>query len=481
MAVFKRSMSERTLTSIGIDVGTTTTQVIISKLEVGTADHKGADKLMVTDREVLHRGEIHRTRLLDAETIDVEATASIVEKELTEAGIAPANIDTGAVIVTGETAHKENAEPLVHQLAIDSGGFVAATAGAALEAILAGRGAGTASRSIEKRETIANIDIGGGTTNIAVFDSGGVRNTRCINVGGRSIKFGEENTVIKVSDPARSIAEELGLTIDRGERYEPTDFQPLIAAMAECVIDAATGPPFIERTHALAIGSLPTESVQLDGIVFTGGVGWLVNTQLEGDESTEYGDIGSLLAADIRERTSELPIVHLDEDLQATVIGVGTQTTRLSGRTLTIDESLLPLRDLPVVGTSALRDANRDVLSVRLGEAVGVAEQRHGSEEPFVLYINDIGPLTYHRIKDIAAGIAAAYENGDETETPVVVLTRQNCAKALGQTLNGRLGERSVITVDEVAADEGDYLDIGSPLVDSDTVPVVVKTLAFGR
>ena len=471
-------MSEGRLTSIGIDIGTTTTQVLLSELTVGTTGRDGADKLVVTGREIIHRGGIHRTRLLDAKTVDIEATAAIVNEELAAAGVAPSEIDTGAVIVTGETAHTDNAEPLVHRLAIDSGEFVAATAGAALEAILAGRGAGTAARAVETEGVIANVDIGGGTTNIAVFDATGVRDTRCIDVGGRLIEFDGEGTVAKLSEPARDLAEELNLSIDGGASRACDDLRELIAAMADCVVDAATGPPFADRTRTLAIGSLPTEPVRLDGVVFTGGVGRLVNTP---DEATDaYGDTGSLLAAAVRDRASALPVLPPEEDVRATVIGAGTQTTRLSGRTLVADRSLLPLRDLPVVGALDLGDAGNEALFDRLDAAVTTAEERHGTDEPFVLSIDDIGAVRYQRIKDVARAIAAAYEDRDEMDTPMVVLTRQNCAKALGQTLSSHVGGRPLLTIDEVETDEGEYLDVGSPLADGDTVPVVVKTLAFG-
>lgn len=477
LIVIGKSMSDNEITSIGIDIGTTTTQVIVSVLTIGTTSHDDAGKLVVTDREVLHRGGIHRTQLLDSETVDIDATASIIEEELAEAEVTPTDVDTGAVIITGEAARKENAELLIHRLAVESGEFVTATAGAALEAILAGRGAGTAVRATKMGKTIANVDIGGGTTNIATFEPAGVCDTRCINVGGRLVEFDGENNVTKVSKPAQDLAEEFGLEINTGESYDRDEFQQLTAAMAERIVDAMTGPPFTDRTHTLTIGSLPTESVQLDEVVFTGGVGQLVNIPIEEHKRFEYGDIGSLLAADVRERTGDLPLLQLNEDVRATVIGVGTQTTRLSGRTLMIDESLLPLRNLPVIGIRDLRDIDRGALSDRFSEAVSVAKKRYGSGEPFVLSLRS---LTYQHIKEVAKAIAAAYENVDE-EIPSVVLTQQNCAKALGQTLDNYLSGRPVMTIDEIEADEGDYLDIGSPLADSDTVPVVVKTLAFGK
>lgn len=472
-------MNDKKLLSVGIDIGTTTTQVIVSELVVGSAS-EGGGKPMITNREILHRGAIHRTRLLDPETVDMDATVSIVREELADAGFAPSDINTGAVIVTGETARKDNAEPLIHRLAVENGTFVAATAGAALEAILAGRGAGVATRAARTGETIANVDIGGGTTNIAVFDPAGVHDTRCINVGGRLVEFNGQNTVTKLSAPARNLSEESDLAIRVNENYDSDDLQRLIDMMAESIVDAITGPPFNDQTHALAIGSLPIEPVRIDGVVFTGGVGQLVNTPAEEDAEFEYGDIGALLAADVRERTVDLDRVQPDEDLQATVIGVGTQTTRLSGRTTMIDESLLPLHNLPAVGIDDVGDVDRETLVDRLEEAISIAQERYGFDKTFVLSFVDIGPLTYQRIQDVTHAITIAYDNVAETEIPVIVLTRQNCAKALGQTLTNHLNDRQVITLDEVQADEGDYLDIGSPLANSDTVPVVVKTLAFG-
>lgn len=473
-------MSEQTLTSVGIDIGTTTTQVVVSTLEVGTAGHSGGGKLLITDRDVLYRGDIHRTPLLDARTIDASETASIVEGELVEATLTPADIDTGAVIVTGETARKRNAEQVVHRLALDSGDFVTATAGAALEAVLAGRGAGAAARAAEQGTTIANVDIGGGTTNIVVFGPDGILDTRCINIGGRLVEFDENGVIKEISKPVERLADSLELSIDASTQGEDSEGQRLVATMAECVVDAVAGPPFSDHTRSMAIGSLPSQPVELDEVSFSGGVGRLINKPSENNAEMSYSDIGSALAVAIRERLSEYRIVQLDEDVQATVIGAGTQTTQLSGRTLSIDTSLLPLRDLPVVTATALENAGSEQLTTRLKNAITIADKRYGTDEPFVLCIETIGSLTYERIDSVASAIAAAYHDVIKTATPVLVLVHQNCAKALGQTLNTYFGGRPVLVIDEVEADEGDFIDIGSPLSNSTTVPITVKTLAFG-
>lgn len=478
---------EERLTSVGIDVGTTTTQVVVSELRMGSAGPAG-EKLEITDRTISHRGEIHATPLLDAETVDIDAVAAIVEKELAAAGLSSEEIDTGAVIVTGETASKENAEPLVHRLATESGEFVAAAAGAALEAILAGQGSGAATRAAETGGVVANVDVGGGTTNVATFDPDGVRDTRCLDVGGRLVRFDSAGTITDVSEPARELAAGLGIGVSVGSQPTEDDLDRLATAMADRIVDAVAGPPFDERTRSLAIDALPTETVDVDSVAFTGGVGRLVYATDEGtgsdsdtsDDPITYGDFGPALATAIRRAASELPVVRLDEEIRATVVGVGTRTTKLSGRTITLEEALLPLRNLPVVSTGDLGDGDPSTLDDRLGATLRTAADRHGADTTVVLAIDDIGRLTYDRLEAVADAITAAYLKTDEgRHRPVVVLTRQNCAKALGQALRRRIDGRPVLVIDEVGAGTGDYLDIGMPLDGGETVPVVVKTLAF--
>ena len=98
--------------------------------------------------------------------------AQIVEREYQAAGLTPEGIDTGAVIITGETAKKENAKNILESMAGLAGEFVVATAGVNLESILAGKGSGAAAFSKERHRVTVNVDIGGGTSNIGVFREG---------------------------------------------------------------------------------------------------------------------------------------------------------------------------------------------------------------------------------------------------------------------------------------------------------------------
>ena len=95
----------------------------------------------------------------------------------------------GAVIITGETARKSNSSKVLQALSGYAGDFVVATAGPDLESIIAGKGAGTETLSREHRGNIVNFDIGGGTSNLAMFRAGDVVDTACFDIGGRLIKI----------------------------------------------------------------------------------------------------------------------------------------------------------------------------------------------------------------------------------------------------------------------------------------------------
>ncbi|WP_436346691.1 ethanolamine ammonia-lyase reactivating factor EutA [Natronorubrum sp. FCH18a] len=479
--------ARRTLTSIGVDVGTTTTHAIVSRLRVETPPG-GAASPEITDRAIVHRGTVRETPLIDSETIDVDRVAAFVDRELEAAGVTAAEIDTGAVIVTGETARRENAEPLVHRLAADAGQFVAAVAGASLEAVLAGRGSGAATRAAETGGLVANVDVGGGTTNVAIFDGAGagtdgaaVRETRCLDVGGRLVAFDDRRRVVSLSPPARTLVEALELPIATGESPTEDALNELAAAMADRIVDLCVGPPFDDLTRTLAIGSLPDESLEFDGVVFSGGVGRLVGSPP--DDPFAYGDLGGALAAALadHEVVRSWPVCEPAEDIRATVVGAGTETTTLSGRTVSLEPSTLPLRNVPVSAVPDVSECSDAALERRFEERVGRLLERHDPDEvdAVALSIDDVGPLAYDRLRAVADAFVPALA-ALSPSLPVVVVTRQNCAKVLGQVLRRRT-DRPLIVLDELVAGDGDFLDVGEPMSGGESVPVVVKTLAFGE
>jgi ethanolamine utilization protein EutA len=484
------------LTSVGIDVGTTTTHTVVSRLRVETLPG-GAASPEITDREVTFHGPIRETPLLDPETIDVDRVAELVERDLAAADVTPADVDTGAVIVTGETARRENAEPLVHRLAADAGRFVAATAGGDLEAVLAGRGSGAAARAAELEGVVANVDVGGGTTNVAVFDGrtgsrGGsdarVVDTRCLDVGGRLVRFDDAGRVSSISPPARLLADAFDLPLSIGDRPTAATLEALADAMVDRIVDLLEGPPFDARTEALLLGEPPVAPVVFDGVVFSGGVGRLFGSPVdEGSTSTDpfaYGDLGGVLATALREhdRVRSWPLLEPAEDVRATVVGAGTESTALSGRTISLDPALLPLRNVPVAAVESLGDDREgSVLRPRFESAVDRLRELHDLDDldAVGLAVGDVGQLTYEHLQTVADTLSDALDTLPAS-LPVVVVTHQNCAKVLGQCLRRRTA-RPLLVIDELRVADGDYLDVGAPMAGHDSVPVVIKTLVFGE
>ena len=186
--------------SIGVDLGTTTSEIVISKLYFAT--YLGNSMLPVTKMEevvILYESPIYFTPFTDENLIDIYLIKQYIEEAFEIAGITKESIDTGAVIITGETARRENAELVGTVLSEYLGDFVVATAGPQLESLLAGLGAGIPLLSKQVHRKIMNLDIGGGTCNASVFAYGEAQEMVALDIGGRLVKFDSTGVVTYIS------------------------------------------------------------------------------------------------------------------------------------------------------------------------------------------------------------------------------------------------------------------------------------------
>ena len=209
---------ESTILSVGIDIGTSTTQVIFSRLTFkNSAGYFAVPHIAIVDKEVVYKSDIYITPLKNRTAIDGAKVREIVAGEFEKAGYGPEDTQTGAVIITGESARKENSEIVLQELSDFAGEFVVSTAGPDLEAIIAGKGSGARQYSIDCQCRVANLDIGGGTTNLVVFDSGEVVGKGCLDIGGRLMKVDPERRITYVSDSVRRIGASEGIFLKTGE------------------------------------------------------------------------------------------------------------------------------------------------------------------------------------------------------------------------------------------------------------------------
>ncbi|MBR6085890.1 MAG: ethanolamine ammonia-lyase reactivating factor EutA, partial [Spirochaetales bacterium] len=97
--------------SVGIDIGTTTTQVIFSRITIdNTASYFTVPRISVLDKEIVYQSPVFFTPLKQQVFIDGDKVRDIVAGEFQKAGFQPSQVDTGAVIITGEAARKENSK-----------------------------------------------------------------------------------------------------------------------------------------------------------------------------------------------------------------------------------------------------------------------------------------------------------------------------------------------------------------------------------
>ena len=449
------------LLSVGLDVGTTTTQLVVSELTV--ENQSGAfsvPELAITGRKVLYQSPVHFTPLVDNAHVDGGAIRAIVEREYQNAGIHREQVDTGAVIITGETSRKENARAVLEALSDYAGDFVVATAGPELESLLAAKGAGAVEYSAQSGKTVLHMDIGGGTSNLALIEDGAVSRTGCLNVGGRLIKLDAQRRVTYVSPELE------GLTaLAVGRQAHPEAIEKLAQLLAEALEMAAglrEATPLLQKllTKEVAAPWLPpSEPVTVS---FSGGVADCI---YQDQPSGSYGDIGPELGRAIRRsRLCRGDHMQGSHTIRATVIGAGCHSAQLSGSTVYYKNIDFPLKNLPVIALSPtqLKSDLRRLLPERMAAM---------DTDRALIALPGLEAADHRHIAALAQRLAQELPPG-----PVYLCLEQDMAKALGQALALRLApDRPVLCLDRLRLENSSYLDVGEPT--GPALPVVIKTL----
>ena len=476
------------LLSVGIDIGTTTTQVIFSRLGMeNEAAVFAVPRIKITDKKVIYRGGIHFTPLLNRTTIDIKKIKAIIEEEYLKAGISPHSVGAGAVIITGEAAGKENSESAVNALSGFAGDFVVAAAGSDLESILAGKGAGTADISGEfYNKAFVNMDIGGGTTNIGVFKNGAPVDTSCLNIGGRQIILDPENgTLIYVAEKVKTLAKRMGLDMTEGQKTTRRDIERLCARFARILAEAVGIEPATPDLE-LFITAHPLRSRwTYSGLTYSGGIADFIYREDDLQTPYPYGDIGAILGMQIRNCPSlnRVDRIKPRETIRATVVGAGSNAVNISGSTIAWnDKSILPIQNIPIIKMTAEDEADSfRAFDSRLAEKLSWFRDKTGSYQQVVIGLTGVRNPTFDFIKDLCGKIIKGMEDYLKENNPVILIIENDMAKALGYALMNALPGKKLIVLDGIRVDTGDYIDIGLPVAAGRVIPVVVKTLIFGN
>ena len=485
-------MADKTaILSVGIDVGTSTTQVVFSKLQMDNAGgYFSVPRVAIVDKEVVYKSEIYMTPLKTDVLIDTEALRDIVAAEFRKAGYRPEDTDSGAVIITGESARKENSDAVLKSLSDFAGDFVVSAAGPDMESLIAGKGSGAWQYSMDHHCRVANLDIGGGTTNVVLFEDGETVARGCLDIGGRLICMNPQGIITKVSPAAAVMAQAAGVSVHVGDRCDEKALSAVTRQMAAALnvyLGVGTGTSAGGKADAIlrqiktpGSSDFPVpEKVQ--AVFFSGGVADLIYH--ESADTWAYGDIGVLLGRAIRESCLFIDFQKMEpgETIRATVVGAGTYTTTISGSTITYSDDIFPLKNIPVIKLDeALQEAcfagDTEPVIRRIQWVLG-----QNDEDRFILAMPGKRDPGYTEMKRAAAAIRQIMDRVQPSGEPILLVIESDIAKAMGQMIRQQPDlKRQVVAIDSIHVEDGEYVDMGKPMMNGMVIPVVVKTLIFG-
>jgi ethanolamine utilization protein EutA len=461
------------LTSVGIDIGSSTSHLMFSQLLIGYPSVLQR-KPIVLERNVIARSPILLTPFSGDWNIEAEPLRDLIEATFEQAGLTRADIDTGAVIITGEAARRDNAAKIAELFADESGKFVCATAGPTLETIMAAHGSGAVQQSREQGLTLLNIDVGGGTTKISVIKEGKILATTAVNIGARLVAHNGANEIVRLEKAGRRFLAALGEPLDFGAKVSGEVRAALARRMAHALFDAVThgASPWGDFFVTPGVGELP----KIDAILFSGGVSEYIYAR----ERAAFGDLGPDLGREIRNEAGQrgFAIIEAGEGIRATVIGASQYTVQLSGETIFVPESFkLPVRNLRVFVARTSWDAP---VAQRVERAVTTVVGERDAEvrgSSFALALSTPPFIGYGAVQEMAQGIDRAFTRLRAEDRPVALVFGQN----VGQVVGGMLSAKwNMPCIDEVILSELDFIDVGEVVPAEGFVPVVIKSLAFG-
>jgi ethanolamine utilization protein EutA len=473
------------LLSVGIDIGSAGTQVVFSRVELRRLAEDLTSRYFVVNRETVYRSPVALTPYVNEERIDDRAVGDIIDAAYDAAGVHPDSVDTGAVILTGEALRRENAKAIADVLAEIGGEFVCAAAGHHMEAMLAAYGSGAAKASHDRGIPILNIDIGGGTTKLALVEHGKVTQTAAIHIGGRLAVFDANGRITRLDPAGQHLAALAGCDWKIGGTASDAELDRVTSWMADALVAA------LNDTASADVGNLwltdalrlPRASEASRGAMFSGGV----SEYVYGRESRDFGDLGRRLGMAIRARVDSgalpLSLLPAGECIRATALGASEYSVQLSGNTIYLSNpgELLPRRNLQVVQPPiALGDVIEPAhVSAAIRDHFERFDIVEGHSE-VALAFRWRGAPRYPRLAALARGIAAAMPATIAARKPLFIILDGDVAQTVGALLKEELAVASdVLALDGIALWDFDYIDLGRVRMPSFTVPVTIKSLVF--
>jgi ethanolamine utilization protein EutA len=467
------------LTTIGIDIGSSTSHLLFAKVLLQRQAQGLSSRFAVVHRQAIWRSPIMLTPFRPDGTIDAGRLGDFVADCYRTAGLATGDIDSGAVILTGEAIKQKNARAIDDMFAAQAGKFVCATAGHRLEAMLAAHGAGAVRLSRDRGQCLLHVDIGGGTTKLALIDRGEVLGVSAVAVGGRLIAADESGAWTRVDDSARVVAQALDIPTDPAALAAPARRHAIARRLAAIAADHILGTCDALACALRLTDPLPRSAAPA-AITLSGGVAEYFFDY----EVREYGDIARPLAEELRaelKRRTTLKLIDPGERIRATAIGASQFTVQVSGKTIHLPRSgVLPVHNVPVVPIGLDLAGAIDIGGVAAEISAGLARLDLDRDAQVAIALTWAGDPDHARLAAAARAIMAALAPDGARARPLFLMIDGDVAKTIGRILTEELGfAGDLVAIDGVELKELDFVDVGTLISPPGVVPVVIKSLLF--
>jgi ethanolamine utilization protein EutA len=283
-----------------------------------------------------------------------------------------------------------------------------------------------------------------------------------------------------MDEPAMKVMEDIGLHYGIGDQIPAEDIERIAAKFAEVLMEVITGPASSPLARQLMVTHDLDFPNKIDEYSFSGGVAELIYGR-----NGSYDDIGQILANKINCLSSKLasPVIEPVNKIRATVIGAGAYSLSISGCSGFMDDKLsFPIKNVPVIRV----DVERSKLSVEhVVSQINISFQRFDldeGEEIVALYFKDPVQTSYPKLELFAKAIEAALPASIENGIPIILIFEKDIACSVGNVIRRETSlKTNLLSLDELVLEEGDWIDIGEPLISGQVFPVTVKSLVFHR
>ncbi len=469
------------LVTVGIDIGSSTSHLIFAKVHLQRRTQGLSSRYEVIKREILWQSPIHFTPFLNNGLIDADVLGRYIEQAYFNAGLHKHDVDSGAVILTGEAIKRSNAKAIDELFAEQAGKFVCATAGHRLECVLAAHGSGAIERSRRLKKKVLHVDIGGGTTKFTLIDEGRIVSIAACAVGGRLMATDEGGSWVRCDDSIRVVSNRLGILFDHVSDISDTQRQQIVVCLAEVLVSVISRSEPDSLLDTLLLTEPLSWPVVPEEMSFSGGVSEFIY----GRATQPLGDLAYDLAKEINRQlitAQRVPVtVDVQHGIRATVIGASQFTVQVSGKTIFANGlEFLPLRNVPVVHPSidlSQEDIDSGLVAKQIIDACQMRDINKNS--PIALAFSWSGDPSYQRLKAIADAINGALCS-PERLAPLVLVIDGDVGRLLGRILSKELNKGDyLLSLDGVVLSDLDFIDVGEMINPPGVIPLVIKSLVF--